>query len=397
MPKVELRQPAVVGATDGDRRCPASRVRPRDGTSRGSCSSGCPTIGFDWKPHAKSMLARPAGQHLATMPMWGIVTLEPASELDLIGYPPQAPPADARRHAGVASTRTPATRARRSLGKTDAELMAPWSLKRDGKMIFSMPKVAVWRSFVMNHLIHHRAQLSVYLRLLDVPAAVDLRSKRGRGLVLTLPCTRSSRSAAVHGRRRSSSSCSPRPTAPAIATASPIRRSTFRSSSTRTRSGRRFRATRSLIDAQGRLMLVDEMLAGRRPAHGALARRALPARLSPLGAADRGRARAHRHARLPARLGRRRPGAAFTLRHRIPRTSANSFEPYFHPRMLAFGIGLLAVAPSCAAGVAGSRARRAQRRCSHDDGALVCRADWRRARDPGATLRRLAVAAAVVG
>jgi uncharacterized damage-inducible protein DinB len=54
-------------------------------------------------------------------------------------------------------------------GKTDAELMAPWTLKRGADTIFSMPKASVWRSFVMNHLVHHRAQLSVYLRMQDVP------------------------------------------------------------------------------------------------------------------------------------------------------------------------------------------------------------------------------------
>ena len=53
--------------------------------------------------------------------------------------------------------------------KTDAELMAPWALKKDGHAIFSMPKAAVWRSFVISHLVHHRGQLSVYLRLNDVP------------------------------------------------------------------------------------------------------------------------------------------------------------------------------------------------------------------------------------
>ena len=42
-------------------------------------------------------------------------------------------------------------------------------MKRDGHVIFSMPKHAVWRSFVISHLIHHRAQLGLYLRLLDVP------------------------------------------------------------------------------------------------------------------------------------------------------------------------------------------------------------------------------------
>ena len=54
-------------------------------------------------------------------------------------------------------------------GKTDAELAAMWSLKRNGKTVFSMPKAMVLRSFVMNHLVHHRAQLTVYLRLLDLP------------------------------------------------------------------------------------------------------------------------------------------------------------------------------------------------------------------------------------
>jgi len=55
------------------------------------------------------------------------------------------------------------------LGKTDGELMAPWSLKRGDEKMFTMPKATVWRSFVMNHLVHHRGQLSVYLRQQDVP------------------------------------------------------------------------------------------------------------------------------------------------------------------------------------------------------------------------------------
>jgi uncharacterized damage-inducible protein DinB len=46
--------------------------------------------------------------------------------------------------------------------------MAQWTLKVGGKTLFSMPKAAVWRSFVMSHLIHHRGQLSVYLRMQDV-------------------------------------------------------------------------------------------------------------------------------------------------------------------------------------------------------------------------------------
>ncbi len=54
-------------------------------------------------------------------------------------------------------------------GTADGDLMTPWSLKRGGHTIFTMPRVAVLRSVMMNHMIHHRGQLSVYLRLNDVP------------------------------------------------------------------------------------------------------------------------------------------------------------------------------------------------------------------------------------
>ncbi len=47
--------------------------------------------------------------------------------------------------------------------------MKPWTLKVSGKNVFTLPKITVVRSMVMNHMIHHRGQLSVFLRLLDVP------------------------------------------------------------------------------------------------------------------------------------------------------------------------------------------------------------------------------------
>jgi uncharacterized damage-inducible protein DinB len=122
---------------------------------------------FDWKPHAKSFSLGALATHLANLAMWGSETLE-KSEIDIGGSgPPGAPPSKAEMLAtfdkNVAATRAAL------VGKTDAELTAMWSLKRGGHTIFSMPKTAVWRSFVLNHLVHHRGQLSVYLRLLDVP------------------------------------------------------------------------------------------------------------------------------------------------------------------------------------------------------------------------------------
>jgi uncharacterized damage-inducible protein DinB len=54
-------------------------------------------------------------------------------------------------------------------GASDAQWMTPWSLLQGGRTIFTMPRIAVLRSMVMNHTIHHRGQLAVYLRLNDVP------------------------------------------------------------------------------------------------------------------------------------------------------------------------------------------------------------------------------------
>ena len=51
----------------------------------------------------------------------------------------------------------------------DGKMMAPWSLMAGGKVVMTMPRAAVVRTFVMNHIIHHRAQLTVYLRLNDIP------------------------------------------------------------------------------------------------------------------------------------------------------------------------------------------------------------------------------------
>jgi uncharacterized damage-inducible protein DinB len=105
--------------------------------------------------------------HVATIPYWGEVTLtQPDIDLGGAGRAEAVKSrADllARFDKNVSATRAAL------VGKSDAELMAPWSLKNSGHTVFTMPKAAVWRSFVMNHVIHHRAQLSVYLRLNDVP------------------------------------------------------------------------------------------------------------------------------------------------------------------------------------------------------------------------------------
>lgn len=125
----------------------------------------------DYKPHAKSMpLARLAG-HVAELPMWGVTTLTQESfDFAPAGQPPFQPTVMTTRAKllelfddGVAKTRAALA------AVSDDAWQKPWALLSGGNTIFSMPRLAVWRSFVMNHIVHHRAQLGVYLRLNDVP------------------------------------------------------------------------------------------------------------------------------------------------------------------------------------------------------------------------------------
>jgi uncharacterized damage-inducible protein DinB len=126
-----------------------------------------PEAKVDWRPHGKSFSLGQLVAHVSNLARWGELTLE-QSELDLAG---QSSPAVLTSREEALSAFDASARAFRAalVGRTDAELMAPWTLKQKGAPIFTMPKAAVLRSFVMNHLIHHRGQLSVYLRLLDVP------------------------------------------------------------------------------------------------------------------------------------------------------------------------------------------------------------------------------------
>ena len=130
-----------------------------------------PEAKFDFKPHTKSMSLAQLASHLAELPHWGSVTI--AEEFFDVA-PPGAPPYQpyiAKTTAEVLERfdkHIAATRAALAAAD-DAAMMKNWSLLAGGKPMFTMPRVAVFRGMIMNHLIHHRGQLSVYLRLLDVP------------------------------------------------------------------------------------------------------------------------------------------------------------------------------------------------------------------------------------
>ncbi len=129
-----------------------------------------PDAQLGWQPHQKSMTLAALAEHLGQLGVWGQLTLnEPAVDLETMGRPPDYQPL-ASKTAILSHFNTQMGAARAALaGRSDAELRAPWTLRRGQQEFFTMPKAACWRTFVMNHLIHHRGQLSVYLRQLDVP------------------------------------------------------------------------------------------------------------------------------------------------------------------------------------------------------------------------------------
>ena len=123
---------------------------------------------FDWKPHPTSVTLGRLAEHLAEMPLWAAMTMT-QSELEMTTQRPPDSQRPATRDAVLAMFDANLKNGRGNLaGKTDGEFMAPWTLTAGGKEVFTMPKVAVMRNFVLNHMVHHRGQFSVYLRMLGV-------------------------------------------------------------------------------------------------------------------------------------------------------------------------------------------------------------------------------------
>lgn len=121
---------------------------------------------FGYKPHDKSMTMGRLASHIAEMPNWATsgITLD---SLDLAGgYKPFE--AGSRAELLAAFDKSVAGARSAIAGASDETLMKNWSLKNGDKTLMTMPKIAVVRTFVMNHVIHHRGQLSVYLRLNNV-------------------------------------------------------------------------------------------------------------------------------------------------------------------------------------------------------------------------------------
>ena len=124
-----------------------------------------------WKPHPKSGTMGWLATHVANLPGWAKETIM-QDTLDLApnGVPQTpAPPATSRKELLDLFDKNVAAGRAAIAGASDEHFVKNWSLLSNGKTLMTMPRIAVLRGFVMNHLVHHRAQLGVYLRLNDVP------------------------------------------------------------------------------------------------------------------------------------------------------------------------------------------------------------------------------------
>ncbi len=127
-----------------------------------------PADKLTWRPHEKSMTLGRLAMHLAEIPGWVNATLL-ADELDFAKMDYKPVEAVSSEEAVKKFDGTLAS-AIETLKKTDdAEMMKNWTMRNGDQVYFTMPKIAVLRGFVYSHLVHHRGQMSVYLRLLDVP------------------------------------------------------------------------------------------------------------------------------------------------------------------------------------------------------------------------------------
>lgn len=126
-----------------------------------------PTDKFDWKPHPKSMTIRQLATHVAELPTWTSMTLT-TDELDFAANPYNPEPINNTGELLAYFERSLADGRAHLLSGREEQLEEPWTL-RNGNEVYSTTSKAEVIRMALSQIIHHRAQLGVYLRLLDIP------------------------------------------------------------------------------------------------------------------------------------------------------------------------------------------------------------------------------------
>jgi hypothetical protein len=125
---------------------------------------------FAWKPHEKSMTFGWLATFLALVPTWGVFTLE-LDDFDMTaasgGQRPSLPTSSAQLLALFDENYA---KLRAALAATsDEHLQKPWTLRAGDDVWFTQPRWLALREYILNHIVHHRAQLGVYLRMHNIP------------------------------------------------------------------------------------------------------------------------------------------------------------------------------------------------------------------------------------
>jgi uncharacterized damage-inducible protein DinB len=130
-----------------------------------------PVERLSWTPHPKSWALGDLCRHLAWLPFWAVTVMqEPTFDLHPVDGTTVPRPQLDTHSAILQGFDEHVARARGAIARaSDPEFLVRWTLLDAGHAVFTMPRVAVLRSLVFSHMIHHRGQLSVYLRLCDVP------------------------------------------------------------------------------------------------------------------------------------------------------------------------------------------------------------------------------------
>jgi len=132
------------------------------------CLERIPAEMFDWKPHEKSMTMSRLATHVAEMVGWVKDTVEnPELDFATMDYKPFAPETTAELVEYFDAQYAAATESLKNA--SDAVMMENWKMRNGEKIYVDLPRVQVMRGFIFNHIVHHRGQLSVYLRLRDIP------------------------------------------------------------------------------------------------------------------------------------------------------------------------------------------------------------------------------------
>ncbi len=123
----------------------------------------------EYKPHAKSMTLGRLATHVAEIPGWAAGIIQKAY-FDVTDAGPYKPVTHTSTEALLAEFDKSVAKAREAIGKmSDEDMMSSWEFRINGEVRMKTPKVGVLRGMLMNHLIHHRGQCTVYLRLKDLP------------------------------------------------------------------------------------------------------------------------------------------------------------------------------------------------------------------------------------